>query len=42
MVLDKKGILGKAKLGIKYLEERTDKIENIYLKFRDKSKRKFI
>jgi hypothetical protein len=42
-VLEKKGILGRAKLGIKSLGDKTlNSIESVYLKYSDLSKRKFV
>jgi hypothetical protein len=42
-LIEKKGILGRAKLGVKSLGNKTlESIESVYLKYSDKSKRKFI
>jgi hypothetical protein len=42
-VIDNKGILGRAKLGIKSFSNKTlQNIESVYLKYTDISKRKFV
>jgi hypothetical protein len=42
-LIDKKGILGRVKLGIKSLGDKTlHNIESVYLKYTDISKRKFV
>jgi hypothetical protein len=42
-LIDNKGIIGRAKLGIKSLGDKTlQSIESVYLKYSDISKRKFV
>jgi len=42
-IIEKKGILGRAKLGIKSFGDKTvHNVESVYLKYSDISKRKFV
>jgi hypothetical protein len=41
-VIEKKGILGRAKLGIKSVGKTLESIESVYLKYAEKGKQKFI
>ena len=40
--VEKKGILGKMKLGFKYLDNKMHNLDTVYVTFRDKSRRKFV
>ena len=46
VVVEKKGLLGKIKLGFNYIESKLEKsgakMESIYIKYHDLSKRKFV
>ena len=42
IVIPKQGLLGRLKLGFKYLDEKMHNIDTVYVSFRDKSKRKFV
>lgn len=42
VVVPKKGLLGKVKLGFKYLDDKMNNIDTVYVSFRDKKKRKFV
>jgi hypothetical protein len=41
-VVPKDGILGKVKLGFKYLDRKMHNVDTVYVTYRDKSKRKFV
>ena len=42
VVVPKQGVLGKVKLGFKYLDEKMHNVDRVYVTFKDKSKRKFV
>ena len=42
VIVPKKGLMGKLKLGFKYLDAKMHNVDTVYVIFRDKSKRKFI
>ena len=42
IIVPKKGVLGKVKVGFKYLDKKRLDIDSVYVSFRDKSRRKFI
>jgi hypothetical protein len=42
VIVPKKGIFGKVKLGFKYLDDKMHNLDTVYVTFRDKSKRKFV
>jgi len=42
VIVNKKGLIGKLKLGVKYIDDKMHKVDTVYVTFKDKSKRKFV